>query len=102
MSAGIGLWQFAAMPFGLCKVPATFERLIEQVLSGLPTTIAPLYLDDILVPGRTFNQQIENLRTVFNSEVESRKTEVESKEMHSVSKAGVVPRSCCECPWTCT
>ena len=64
-STGTGLWQFKVMPFGLCNAPATFERLMEQVLAGLPTTVALLYLDDILVPGRTFRQQLDNLQIVF-------------------------------------
>ena len=64
-TAGRGLWQFRVMPFGLCNAPATFERLMEQILTGLPLTVCLVYLDDILVPGRTFEQQIENLRTVF-------------------------------------
>ena len=64
-STGTGLWQFKVMPFGLCNAPATFERLMEQVLAGLPTTVALLYLDDILVPGRTFRQQLDNLQMVF-------------------------------------
>ena len=64
-SVGSGLWQFTVMPFGLCNAPATLERLMEQVLSGLPLTTAPVYLDDVRVPARTFNDQISNLRQVF-------------------------------------
>ena len=57
-STGNGLWQFNVMPFGLCNAPATFERLMEQVLFGLPMSVALVYLDDILVPGRSFEAQL--------------------------------------------
>ena len=50
-STGNGLWQFKVLPFGLCNAPATFERLMERVLLGLPASIALVYLDDI-VPGK--------------------------------------------------
>jgi len=29
------LWKWKVLPFGLTSVPATFQRLIEHVLSGL-------------------------------------------------------------------
>ena len=64
-STGKGLWQFKVMPFGLCNAPATFERLMEKVLAGLPLTVCLIYLDDILVPGRTFEDHIKNLRLVL-------------------------------------
>ena len=53
------------MPFGLCNAPATFERLMEQVLLGLPQSTALVYLDDVLVPGRNFQEHLTNLQEVF-------------------------------------
>ena len=53
------------MPFGLCNAPATFERLMETVLSGLLWPICLVYLDDILFPGKTFDEEIQHLREVF-------------------------------------
>ena len=47
------------------QAPAAFERLMEQVLVGLPTSVALIYLDDILVPGCTFSKGLANLRQVF-------------------------------------
>ena len=64
-TAGRGLWQFCVMPFGLCNAPAAFERLMEQVLAGLPFSVCLVYLDDILVPAQTFKDGIGNLCTIF-------------------------------------
>jgi hypothetical protein len=60
-STGQGLWQFTAMPFRLCNAPATFERLMESVLRGLIYDAYLVYLDDIIVIGRTSQEHLDNL-----------------------------------------
>ena len=52
------------MPFGLCNAPATFQRLMEQVLQGIAREKCLVYLDDVLVIGRTL-EHLGNLREVF-------------------------------------
>ncbi len=58
-----GLYQFTVMPFGLCKAPATFERLMERVLVGLQWQTAVVYLDDVIVWGTTFAEHHKRLAT---------------------------------------
>ena len=61
-----GLYEFCVMPFGLCNAPATFQRLMEVVLRGLVRESCLVYLDDILVVGRTFTEHLANLAKVFS------------------------------------
>ena len=60
-----GLYEFTVMPFGLCNSPATFQRLMEGVLAGLTPDTCLVYIDDVLVVGRTFEEHLENLRKVL-------------------------------------
>ena len=60
-----GLYEFRKMPFGLVNAPATFQRLMEVVLSGLARGNCHVYLDDVLVFGRTLEEHNANLARVF-------------------------------------
>ena len=60
-----GLFQFKVMPFGLCNAPATFQRLMDLVLSGLQWSQCLVYLDDVIVMGRNFKEHMSNLHNVL-------------------------------------
>ena len=44
-----GQYHFKRMPFGLSNGPATYSRLVQLVLQGIPTDMALPYLDDTIV-----------------------------------------------------
>ncbi|XP_078476934.1 uncharacterized protein LOC144737926 isoform X1 [Lampetra planeri] len=60
-----GLFQFNRLPMGLHSSPATFQRLMELVLSGLQWETCLIYLDDVIVFSKTFEEHLQRLRGVF-------------------------------------
>jgi len=61
---GSGLWQFRVLCFGLSGAPATFERLVEKIFSGLTWRLCMVYLDDIIVYSRDYSDHLRNLSEV--------------------------------------
>ncbi len=53
------------MPFGLTGAPATFSRLIDKVLDGLISKKCLVYLDDVIIFGKMFEETLANLRLVM-------------------------------------
>jgi hypothetical protein len=53
------------MPFVLCNAPATFESLMETILRCLTYDSCLVYLYDVIVIGRTFEEHLLNLRIIF-------------------------------------
>ena len=60
-----GLWKWKVLPFGLTSAPATFQRLMEQVVHGLHWKTLLLYLDDIIVIGPDFETHLARLGEVL-------------------------------------
>jgi len=60
-----GLWKWKVLPFGLTFAPTTFQRLMEQVLSGLHWKTLLIYLNDIIVISPDFETHVSRLREVF-------------------------------------
>lgn len=60
-----GQYEFLRMPFGVCNAPATFQRLIHQVLGNLRHEKVLVYLDDILIPSKTVLEGVTILEEVL-------------------------------------
>ena len=45
----LGFFKCDCMPFGMCNVPATFQRLMQNCLRELNLTYCLIYLNDIIV-----------------------------------------------------
>ena len=78
--SSFGKWEFKRCPFGLAQAPTYFQRLVNEVLSGL--TFAFGYLDDILVYSPDMETHLEHLRSLF---VKLREADLKLKEIKCTS-----------------
>lgn len=100
-STPLGHFQFNRMPFGLKNAPATFQRMMDNVLSGLQGTRCFVYLDDIVVYSDTLDNHATKLREVlkrlsdFNLKLQVDKCEFLKKDVmylgHLITENGVKP-----------
>ena len=61
----MGMYEFLCMLYGLCNVPATFQRLMQNCLGELNLTYTLIYLDDVIVYSRTEEEHLTRLRAMF-------------------------------------
>jgi hypothetical protein len=54
------------MSLGLRNTPVRFELLMETVLRGLTYESCLMYLDEVIMIGRMFQEHLLNLRKVFH------------------------------------
>lgn len=60
-----GKYEWLVMPFGLMNAPATFQRLMDQVLVNLLYKVAAPYVDDTIVHSKTRDEHLKHLDMVF-------------------------------------
>ena len=64
-----GLYEYTRLPFGVNSAVSIFQRTMENLLADLPGCV--VYIDDILVTGKTEEDHMSNLRNVLQRLEES-------------------------------
>ena len=64
-STSKGHFEYNRMSFGLKYAPATFQRIIDKAFLGLIGINCFVYIDDIVIFGKTINQHNKHLKIVL-------------------------------------
>ncbi|KAL7291593.1 hypothetical protein TKK_0014634 [Trichogramma kaykai] len=65
-STPFGHYEFSRMAFGLKNAPATFQRLMDNVLKGLQGNILFVYLDDIVIYANSLEEHDKKFELLAN------------------------------------
>ncbi|CAN6544766.1 unnamed protein product [Malus baccata var. baccata] len=60
-----GTFAYRRMPFGLCNAPATFQRCMMSIFSGMVKNIVEVFMDDFSIFGNSFDICLDNLSLVL-------------------------------------
>ena len=58
------LYQYNRLPFGIVSAPGVFQRVMENLVQGIPGVL--VYLDDILITGATDKDHLKPLGEVLH------------------------------------
>ena len=64
-SVPCGKYGFNVTPFGLCNAGASYQRMVDIYLSGLPSNCVFAYIDDILICSKSMEEHLSSLKEVF-------------------------------------
>ena len=61
-----GHYEMTRMPFGLNNAASTFQRTMELALQGLQWVTYLIYIDDVIVYGKDFEQHVQKVEEVLS------------------------------------
>ena len=59
-------YQFKRLPFGLNTSVASFIKCLDEILQPKNLDFLTIYVDDILIASRTFEEHLEHIEYVLN------------------------------------
>ncbi|RVW34153.1 Retrovirus-related Pol polyprotein from transposon 17.6 [Vitis vinifera] len=84
-----GTYAYRRMPFGLCNAPATFQRCMLSIFSDMVERIMEVFMDDLTVYGKTFDDCLLNLKKVLKRCIE-KDLVLNWEKCHFMATSGVV------------
>ena len=60
-----GTFAYRRIPFGLCNVPATFQRCMLSIFSDMVERLLEVFMDDFSIFGDSFDQCLHHLTLVL-------------------------------------
>lgn len=60
-----GQFEYNVLPFGLTNAPTSFQRVMDEVLGDLKFSICMVYIDDIIIFSRSYEEHIKHVDTVL-------------------------------------
>ncbi|CAC5408177.1 Retrovirus-related Pol polyprotein from transposon 297,Retrovirus-related Pol polyprotein from transposon 17.6 [Mytilus coruscus] len=94
-----GQYEFNRLPYGLANSPATFNLIMNEVIRDLNWKSALVYVDDILIYSKNFEEHLCHLAALFDKLIEANlklkpsKCQFACKEVqylgHIITKEGI-------------
>jgi len=80
-----GQFRFKVLSMGPCNAPSCCQRLMDLVLRGLTWSSCLVYVDDVIVMSKTFDQHLEHLSAVFQR-IQEAQLKLKSTKCHLFSR----------------
>jgi hypothetical protein len=102
-TCSMGLYEFNVMPFGLKNAPATFQRLMNNILYDYIGDFVEVYIDDIMIHSKNFEDHIIHVTQVlqklreYNLVIKLKKSKFCEQQIeflgHEIGKEGIKPNA---------
>jgi hypothetical protein len=67
LQAKEGLFEWLVMPFDLTNAPATFMRMMDDILRPFTNTFVVVYLYEILIYNKTWDKHLQHIQQVLHT-----------------------------------
>ena len=94
-----GLYEYNVLSFGLTGAPPNFQRLMSRILHGLEWKICLIYINDIIIFSKSFEEHLSLLSLVFQR-LQEANLKLKPSKCHFCQKLCEFSWFCCVIRWS--